>query len=73
MKRTNPLHRDFIFWDFYNSITVSANCTEKAAILCIHRGALNKSGTEYKYLKHATFLDVKHDALSFVRNIEHKF
>ena len=33
----------FISLDFYNSITVSPSCTEKAAILCILRGALNKS------------------------------
>ena len=73
MKRTNPLHRDFIFLDFYNSITVSASCTEKAAFLCILRGALNKSCTEYKYLKHTGLLDVKQVALSAVRCAEHKF
>ena len=72
MKRIGMLHRDlFFFLDFYNSITVSLSCTEKAAILCILRGALNKSCVEYKYLKYTAFLCVKRCFLSSVRYAEH--
>ena len=72
MKRIGMLHRDlFISLDFYNSITFSLSCTEKAAILCILRGTLNKSCVEYKYLKHAALLCVKRHFLSSVRYAEH--
>lgn len=68
-----PIRFIGILLDFYNSITVSASCTEKAAFLCILRGTLNKFCTKYKHMKLPGFLDVKQFILSSVRYTEHKF